>query len=160
MDSGQFIWQEWEPLAEGRRVVLVGYDYDNATYRVVAVNSDGELVTGESLVQQSQTFYINGDAVVNNLVIEGIYFLNDVKITKIGIFAGKSPTGANLQIDQLVGGVAQNKKATLTDGSQYELTNTADLTVTTTDRYGLKITQIGSTAPGSDLQVVIYYEKI
>ena len=144
---------------EGKKVVLYGYDYTNLVLRKVAVNSNGELIL-EAAVQQQMTFYHNGDAVVDNLVIDGLYFKYDVKITYIGIFAGKAPTGADLIIDQTIDGAVQSKAATLSDGSQFEETNTTDLTVVTTDRYGLKITQVGSTTPGTDLQVVIHYEKI
>lgn len=144
----------------GQIVKLYGYDTDDTTWRPVLVNDDGELVTGVNLVQQLLEFFIPNDAVVNNLLIDGLYFKNDVKITKITIFAGNSPTGANLIIDQTIGGVAQSKAATLTAASQYEETDVADLSVLTTDRYGLKITQIGSTNPGSNIKVVIHFQKV
>ena len=60
-----------------------GWDSGNTTWRPIAVNSDGELITGVNLVQQQMTFNIPGDAVVNNLIIEGILFKADVKITKV-----------------------------------------------------------------------------
>jgi len=144
----------------GQIVKNYGYDLTNTTWRPIRVNSDGELITGADLVQQQMTIYSPGDAVVNNLIIDGIYFKNDVKITKLTIFVDQSPTGADLIIDQIVGGAVQSKAATLTDGSQYEETDVADLVVLTSDRYGLKITQIGSTKPGSNIKVIIHYQKV
>jgi hypothetical protein len=120
----------------------------------------GIVTTGLYTMKQQMNISSSGDAVVNNLIIDGIYFATNVKITKITLFADISPTGANLIIDQTIGGAVQSKAATLTDGSQYEETDTADLSVLTTDRYGLKITQVGSTKPGTNIKVVIHYEKV
>lgn len=120
----------------------------------------GIFTTGVYTMKQQMNISSSGDAVVNNLIIDGIYFATNVKVTKITLFADISPTGADLIIDQTIGGAVQSKAATLTDGSQYEETNTADLLILTTDRYGLKITQIGSTQPGTNIKVVIHYEKV
>jgi len=153
-------WLENDDVTvDGKRVKLYGYEAGVITWRPVAVNSDGELITGVNLVQQQMAFYSTGDAIVNNLVVDGIYFKNDVTITKIGIFADIAPTGANLIIDQIIAGVAQSKAATLTAGSQYEETDITDLAVLTTDRFGLKITQIGSILPGTNIKVILHYEK-
>ena len=162
MSHGEFELHEHDDTTSVRakKVVLYGWDPDALVYRKVAVNSDGQLVTGASVIYQSMSFYVNGDAVVDNLVIDGIYFQADIKITKIAIFADVSPTGANLIIDQTVGGAVQSKAATLTAGSQYEETDTADLSVLTTDRYGLKITQVGSTLPGAGLKITIFFQKV
>lgn len=144
----------------GQIVKNYGWDATNLIWRPIAVNEDGETITGASLIQQSMSFFVQGDAVVNNFVIDGIYFKNDVKITKVALFNDKSPTGADMIVDQTVGGVALGKAATLSDGSQYEETDTADLSVLTTDRYGLKFIQVGSTIPGSGIKVVVFYEKL
>ena len=153
-------WLENDDVTiNAKRVKLYGYETAATTWRPVAVNSDGELITGVNLVEQQMSFYSVGDAIVNNLIVDGIYFKNDVKITKIGIFVDIAPTGANLIIDQTIAGAVQSKAATLTAGSQYAETDITDLAVLTTDRYGLKITQIGSTLPGSNIKIIIHYTK-
>ena len=154
-------WSEHDDTTVlAKRVKNYLYDYTNMVWRAQACNEDGEAITGESLVQQQMTFTYEGDAVLNELIVEGIYFKADVKVTKVTIFARIAPTGDDLKVDLIAGGVAQSKEATLSAGSQYEETDVSDETYLTSDRFGLKITQIGSTLPGTGISITIHYEKV
>ena len=154
-------WLENDDVTvDGKRVKNYGYEAATLTWRPVAVNSDGELITGVNLVQQSEEYYFEGDAILSEVIKDGKFFKNDVKVTKIGIFARTAPTGADLKLDLLSGGVALSKVATLTAGQQYEETDISDNTYLTTDRFGLTFTQIGSTLPGTGISITVFYEKV
>jgi hypothetical protein len=81
-----------------------------------------------------------------------------VTIEKISLFAHTAPTGADLQVDILIDGVAQTKLATLTAGATHEITDIADLNVAAGERVGFKYTQVGSTEPGNGVIVTPHFK--
>ncbi len=105
--------------------------------------------------------YVSGILSDEETVYDGWYPQEDITITKIGIFCRVAPTGANVQIDLLVNDTEQTKIASLTDGSQHELTSGIDLDVTfnPVQRVGIRVKQIGSTLEGEDMTVTLYFKK-
>jgi hypothetical protein len=103
--------------------------------------------------------YVSGILSDEEIVYDGWFPQEDITITKVGIFCRVAPTGANVQIDLLVNGAEQTKIASLTDGSTYELTSVIDLDVTSGQRVGIRVKQIGSTLEGEDMTVTLYFKK-
>lgn len=103
---------------------------------------------------------IPGTAQDEVIVFDGLQFQSNVKITKVGIYTAEAPIGANLTIDLLKNSIEQNHISTLTDGSNYEITDVNDISYVTSERLGLKIKSIGSTKPGAGIIVTIHYEVL
>lgn len=103
--------------------------------------------------------YVSGILSDEEVVYEGWLPQEDITITKVGIFCRVAPTGSNIQIDILVNDAEQTKIASLTAGSQHEMTDITNLDVTIGQRVGIKVKQIGSTLEGEDMTVTIYYRK-
>lgn len=103
--------------------------------------------------------YVSGILSDEEVAYDGWFPQEDITITKVGIFCRVGPTGANVQIDLLINGAEQTKIASLTAGSQYELTNSIDLDVTSGQHVGIKVKQIGSTLEGEDMTVTLYFKK-
>jgi len=116
--------------------------------------------TDEDTIQQQKVFSYEGDAIVGEEIINGLYFKSNIKITKITLFSRRAPTGLDLKVDLLSNGIEQNKVSKLSNGSRFEETDIVGHIYTTIDRFGLKIIQIGSILPGTSLLIVIHYEEV
>lgn len=103
--------------------------------------------------------YVSGILSDEETVYDGWFPQEDITITKVGIFCRVAPTGANVQIDLLVNDTEQTRIASLTAGSSYELTDITDLDITSGQRVGLIVKQIGSTLEGEDMTVTLYFRK-
>ncbi len=102
-------------------------------------------------------FYYEGTAQDEDDIIN-IYFSNNVGISAISINARTAPTGSNLIIDILKDGTEQTELSTLTTTNEYEKTTfTSPIQINSSVRFGLRIKQIGSTIPGSGLNITVYY---
>lgn len=88
---------------------------------------------------------------------DGHFFQQAATIKKIGLFCQEAPIGADLTVDILKDGVADSKIATLTDASNFELTDIVDTNFSIAQRFGLKIINVGSTDAGNILYATIYY---
>ena len=98
-------------------------------------------------------------AELNQVFYDGLVFQEDVTVKKISLYAVTAPTGADLKVDLLKGGVAQARIATLTLATNFELTDIADLDYASGERLGIKFTQIGSGEEGNGVSATIYYQK-
>ncbi len=103
--------------------------------------------------------YVSGILSDEEVAYDGWFPQEDITITKVGIFCRVAPTGADVQVDLLVNGSEQTRVASLTAGSQYELTDITDLDVTSGQWVGIKVKQIGSTLEGEDMTVTLYFKK-
>jgi hypothetical protein len=103
------------------------------------------------------TFYYEGVCQDEDIILDGFYFNNKVAIDNVTLHARVAPTGANLTVDLLDEGAEQSRVATLTDASIYEKTVVTTRYYESTERFGLKIKQIGSTEAGQGLTVTIHY---
>jgi len=106
------------------------------------------------------TFNYEGLCQDEDTIIDGFYFNNTVAIDKVTLIARVAPTGSDLTVDILKAGAEQSAIATLTASATYEVTAITTQSFLITDRFGLKIKQVGSTEPGSSLTAVVhYYDK-
>ena len=103
------------------------------------------------------TFYYEGVCQDEETIVDGFYFGNKVAIDAMTLFARVAPTSADLTVDLLDDGAEQTRLATLTDASTYEKTIITTKYYEITDRFGLKIKQIGSLEAGQGLTVVVHY---
>ena len=101
------------------------------------------------------------DAAQNGIVFfDGFIPEENIFVRAIGIFSQIPPTGQNLKIDILKNSTEQNNEAVLTDGNQFEKTPLATgILFSSSDRLGLKFTQVGSVNTGDKLVVTIYFQK-
>lgn len=155
-------WLEHDDITiKGKRVKLYGWDTVNSAWVRVAVNDDGYVLISDGEIMKYQNQYVvEGVAQLNELVVDGIYFGNDSKIIKIGIFARTVSDTTDFKVDILKDGVALSKEATLSAGSQYEETDIVDETYITTERFGMKITQVGDNDTPVALIITVHWEKV
>jgi hypothetical protein len=105
------------------------------------------------------TFYYEGIAIDEDIIVDGFYFDGSIAIDKMTIHARVAPSASNLTVDILKDGVEQSKIGTLTAGSTYERTTlAAPVQYITTDMLGLKIKTIGAASnEGEGLNVIVHY---
>ena len=104
------------------------------------------------------SFSYSGLAILNDTIIDKVRFLSAITLNKISVHAREAPTGAVLTVDILQDQVAQSRTATLAVSTKDQVTDITDINFSTSQDFGLRITGIGSTAPGNDLTVVIHGE--
>lgn len=102
------------------------------------------------------TFHCSGLAIDEDDILDGFKFPVDTTVNKLLIFARKVPTGADIKIDILKNGVEQVKLSTLIAGQKKEITAYLNVSFLTTDEFGLRIKQVGSTYPGAEITVVAF----
>jgi hypothetical protein len=91
---------------------------------------------------------------------EGFTPLEDLTLKAISLFAMQAPTGSDLTVDILKGGVAQSSIATLAAGTTFQKTTLlTPLEFLKTDRLGLQFVQVGSTDPGNGIITTLYFMK-
>jgi hypothetical protein len=101
------------------------------------------------------------DPALNGMIFyEGFFPQENIVVNGLGFYAQTAPTGANLEIDIIKNGVAQNNVGVLTDGNQFEKTIFGSpVGFSTVDRLGLKFIQVGSVTAGDKIIVTVYYQK-
>lgn len=91
---------------------------------------------------------------------DGFIPAEDITLKAIGLFAMQAPTGQDLTVDVLKGGVAEATIATLADGAAFQKnTFVTPVEFLKTDRLGLKFVQVGSTEPGNGIMATLYFMK-
>lgn len=106
------------------------------------------------------TISIQDTAVNGTVFFDGFIPEEAISVRAMGIFSLNPPTGQDLRIDIIKNSTEQNNEAVLTDGNQFEKTSLASAVLfTSSDRLGLKFTQVGSVNAGEKFVVTIYYQK-
>ena len=91
---------------------------------------------------------------------EGFIPLEDMTLKAISLFAMQAPTGQDLTVDVLKGGVAQSNVSTLAAGTTFQKTTfLSPIAFLKTERLGLKFVQVGSTDSGNGITATFYYMK-
>lgn len=101
-------------------------------------------------------FAYEGIAQVDDNIVSGIFFDDDVTISSITVNARIPPTGDDIQIDLYLDGVKQATPALLTDGNSFQK-STINQACTTAQRAELRIFSVGSMEPGQGLNVIVNY---
>jgi hypothetical protein len=149
-----------EGTVEAKKVFLYGYDYTNLVARRISVNADGEVIVTDNNANIPLSFTYEGVAQIDTYIVDGVYFGSDRKITQVGIFAQVAPQTTDFTVDLTLNGAALSKTATLTAGNQYQQTNIADASFLTTDRFGIKITGVGSNSTPVAITIILYHTKL
>ncbi len=123
----------------------------------VLYNSNPSSINTTFSKRKVVNFYYEGTAVDEQDIISGFYFDNNIIIDKVTINARVAPTGSSINIDLIKNGAEQSNIADLTATSSYKETSLTPLSYNSTDRFGLKIKQIGSTQAGQGLNISVHY---
>ena len=108
--------------------------------------------------KQYLTFQYEPVAEVNANIIDGFIFDEFREIIGITLIAGDAPIGSALIVSIEKNGAASGSIATLADGETYQKTSGLNIAFTKdTDRFGLKITQTGSTNAGSRITAIVHF---
>lgn len=106
------------------------------------------------------TVHYAGLAIDEEIFFDDFEFKFDVDIVACSIFCRVGPSGTALTIDFLKDGAEQSKTVTVsagTDSIKQTITGLNYVGGGTPEKLGLKIKTIGSTEPGRELTVTIYY---
>lgn len=106
---------------------------------------------------QYLSFYYEGVAIDEEVIVDGFRFEETVDIVKITLYARTAPVGAALQVDFLKGGVEQSKLASINAGQNKGSAAVTGLSYTSADDFGLKIKNTGATEEGGNLTLVVHY---
>jgi len=106
---------------------------------------------------QVLSIHLGGAAIDEEVVFDGLFFDEDVTITRVTLHAREAPSGAAFTIDFIKGGIEQTKNAILADGSNKGSTAIAGLSYTTLEEFGLKVKSVGSTNPGAEITILVHY---
>lgn len=107
------------------------------------------------------TVSVSNPAVAGTILYDGFFPQENITVNAIGLYAGTAPTGQALKVDVLKNGAVQNNPGNLTDGSQFEKTALASsIQFLTSDRLGLKFTQVGLVVAGDNIVVTVYFQKV
>lgn len=97
---------------------------------------------------------------VDLIFYDGFQPSEEITLIALSIYAITGPTGSALTIDVLKDSVAETNEATLADGSNHQRTTLVpSINFTPAQRMGFKVTGVGSTEPGNDVYLTIYYRK-
>jgi hypothetical protein len=101
------------------------------------------------------------DPAVNGVVFyDGFVPQENIIVNAIGLFAQTAPVGQDIKIDFIKNGIVENNSGVLTDGAQFEKTVlSSSILFLSSDRMGLKFTQVGTVVAGDKIVVTVYYQK-
>ena len=106
------------------------------------------------------TISIHDSASSGTVFFDGFIPEEAISVRAIGIFSLVPPTGQDLVVDILKNSIEENNLAVLTDGNQFEKTSLAsNVFFSSSDRLGLKFTQVGSVNSGDKLVITVYFQK-
>ncbi|MCH8172656.1 MAG: hypothetical protein IIA70_05020 [Proteobacteria bacterium] len=142
-------------LAEGYQV-KVTKDAESLTLNNQPVGLLQEL-DASAAINQNIVVHIGGQAIDEEIILDGFFFEDTATIQEVTIFARDAPVGAAFTIDFLKGGVEQTKIATLADGVSKQATTISGLSYTDTEEFGLKVKSVGSTNPGAEIAIILSY---
>ncbi|QPJ61708.1 MAG: hypothetical protein G3M70_07335 [Candidatus Nitronauta litoralis] len=114
----------------------------------------------DEIARQYIPFYIAGEAVDEEIILNGFKFNHDVDISGVSMFARSGPTGSALQLDFLKDDAEQSKLVTINAGSVHSfsaVTGLEYLQTPSVEELGLKIKNVGSTNPGAEIWGLIHY---
>lgn len=116
--------------------------------------------TLDQVARQYIPFYIAGEAIDEEIVLNGFKFNHDVDISGVSMFARSGPTGSALQLDFLKDDAEQSKIVSIASGSVKSFSAVAGLEylqLPAVEEMGLKIKNVGSTDPGAEIWGLVHY---
>ena len=111
----------------------------------------------DELAAQYLTVHLAGSAIDEEIVFDGFTFDEDVGITGVTLYAREAPEGSDFSLDFLLNGSEQGKTASLAAGSKKSQSAVTGLSYTTLQEFGLKVKNVGSTVPGSEITIIVHY---
>ena len=140
------------------KIRFVGGGSGEVTSWAIFYGIDPSAIVQEHSIYKMVNYNYEGIVQDEEILVDGVYFPNNVGIAGVLINSRVAPTGSNLTMDLLIAGNEQAKIATLTADSKYEKTTfSLPLLLTSNDRFGLKIKSVGSIEPGQGLNITIFY---
>ena len=106
---------------------------------------------------QYLSVHLGGAAIDEEVILDGLFFDEDVTITEVTMYAREAPSGAAFSIDFTKGGIEQAKTASIADGSKKGNTVITGLSFTTLEELGIKVKSVGSITPGSEITILVHY---
>ena len=136
------------------RLNLTQPDTGNKTWETAVEDWADQL---DKAAAQYLSIHLGGAAIDEEVIFDGLFFDEDVDITKVTLHAREAPGGAVFAIDFTKGGLPQSKFASITDGSKKGSTAITGLSYTTLEEFGIKVKSVGSITPGSEITILVHY---
>lgn len=111
-------------------------------------------------IPRNQSFYYEGQAIVDDTIITGFIFGKRILLTGGKIFARTAPTGSDFIINILKNSVPTTESLTLSAGNTYQFTAIENYGFTADDYLGLKISAPGSVSPAEGITITLEYVEI
>ena len=106
---------------------------------------------------QYLTIHMEGAATDEEVIFDGLFFDENVKLTEVTMYAREAPSGAALTFDILKDGSEMAKTFSVLDGAKKANAALSGVAFTTLEEFGLKVKNAGSTDPGSAVTIIIHY---
>lgn len=106
---------------------------------------------------QFLSVHLGGQAVDEEILLDGLLFPEGVDITAVSFYAREAPQGASFTIDFLKNQVAQSKSVSLLQANQKGSGTVSGLSYLSTDEFGIKVTNTGTSNPGAEISIIIHY---